>query len=182
MEKSSSFPERITDYITGKTIPLMGPEENRQAVERFLVEEKGYSKSDIAVNEKLAVMVMGEEYVSRIDLVIYLNRKRFMAIKCAAGSLGSREREIIAAARLVHPLPVPFCAVSDGKTAIVIETVSGKTLGEGVDVIWSKKKALEIFAGLEIRPMETERLAKEAVIFRSYDMMAVNIVSDPSDS
>jgi hypothetical protein len=37
----------IKDYLTGKDVALTGAEENRQKVIRFLVEEKGYSKSDI---------------------------------------------------------------------------------------------------------------------------------------
>ena len=36
-----------TDYVTGKEIPNIGAEQNRQAVERFLVEKKGFSKQDI---------------------------------------------------------------------------------------------------------------------------------------
>ena len=36
--------EMIADFITGKQIPLIGSEENRQAVCRFLVEKKGFKK------------------------------------------------------------------------------------------------------------------------------------------
>ena len=31
----------ITDFITGREIPNIGAEENRQAVARYLVDEKG---------------------------------------------------------------------------------------------------------------------------------------------
>ena len=40
----------ITDFVTGKEIPNVGAEENRQMVERFLVAEKGFSKADIEVD------------------------------------------------------------------------------------------------------------------------------------
>jgi hypothetical protein len=43
----------IIDYVTGKAIPNVGAEENRQMVERFLVNEKGYSKADIEVDVDL---------------------------------------------------------------------------------------------------------------------------------
>ena len=42
--------ETVVDYITGKTKPDTGAEANRQKVERRLVEEKGYAKSEIEVD------------------------------------------------------------------------------------------------------------------------------------
>ena len=45
----------ITDYITGKEVPNIGAEENRQALERFLVEEKGYFKEDIEVDVDIEI-------------------------------------------------------------------------------------------------------------------------------
>ena len=93
----------ITDFVTGKEIPNVGAEENRQMVERFLVNEKGFSKEDIEVDVDIEMTVAGEPYRSQIDLVVSIDggATRFMAIKCAAASLGSREREILAASRLL---------------------------------------------------------------------------------
>ena len=36
----------ITDFVTGKDLPNVGAEVNRQAIERFLVEQKGYLYRD----------------------------------------------------------------------------------------------------------------------------------------
>ena len=78
----------ITDFVTGKEIPNIGAEENRQMVEKFLVDEKGYLKEDIAVDVDLELTVAGEPYHSQIDLVVSLDDGlgpvHFMAIKCAA--------------------------------------------------------------------------------------------------
>jgi hypothetical protein len=63
-----------------------------------------------------------------------------MAIKCAAGSLGSREREILAAARVTSEYQIPFAVVSDGKTAVVLDTLTGEKLGEGMQQIPSRQK------------------------------------------
>jgi hypothetical protein len=83
----------ITDFVTGKDIPNVGAEENRQMVEQFLVREKGYSKEDIAVDVDLAITIGGETYRSQIDLVVSADGgygpTHLMAIKCAAASLGS---------------------------------------------------------------------------------------------
>ena len=42
----------ITDFVTGKEIPNVGAEENRQMVARFLVKEKGFSKEDIEIDHE----------------------------------------------------------------------------------------------------------------------------------
>ena len=167
----------ITDFVTGKGLPNIGAEDNRQAIERFLVEQKGYLKEDIQIDADIEMIVAGELYQSQLDLVVSVDggRTRFMAIRCVAGSLGSWEREIVAAARLLDNYQIPFSMVSDGKTAIVLDTVSGKKTGEGMDAIPSKKEALEKLDSLELQPFPKDRLEKEKLIFRTYDSENVNV-------
>ena len=165
----------ITDFVTGKEIPNIGAEENRQMLEQFLVNEMGYSKEDIAVDVDIELSLAGETYRSQIDLVVSLESNRFMAIKCAAASLGSREREILAAARLLAENQLPFSVVSDGKTAIVLDTVSGKKLGEGLDAIPSKAQAHEKLKEITLLPFPKDKREREKLIFRSYDSMNVNV-------
>jgi hypothetical protein len=163
----------ITDFVTGNEIPNVGAEENRQMVERFLVNEKGFSKEDIEIDVDIEITVAGELYRSQIDLVISVGggATRFMAVKC----LGSREREILAASRLLAENQLPFSVVSDGKTAIVLDTVSGKKLGEGLNAIPSKGEVREKLNTLQLRPFPKEKLEREKLIFRSYDSMNVNV-------
>ena len=167
----------ITDFVTGKEIPNVGAEENRQMVARFLVNEKGFSKEDIEVDVDIEMTVGGEPYRSQIDLVVSVDggTTRFMAIKCAAASLGSREREIIAAARLLAENQLPVSVVSDGKTAIVLDTVSGRKLGEGLPAILSKAEAREKLKTVKPAPFPKDKREREKLIFRSYDSMNVNV-------
>jgi hypothetical protein len=169
----------ITDFVTGKEIPNVGAEENRQMVEQYLVNEKGFSKQDVAVDVDIEISVAGELYCSQIDLVVSADDEhgstRFMAIKCAAASLGSREREILAAARLLGENQLPFSVVSDGKTAIVLDTVSGKKLGEGLNAIPSKAQAQKKLKEIKLRPFPKEKREREKLIFRSFDSMNVNV-------
>jgi hypothetical protein len=167
----------ITDFVTGKALPNIGAEENRQAIERFLVEQKGYLKEDIQIDADIEMIIAGELYRSQLDLVVSVDggKTRFMAIKCVAASLGSREREIVAAARLLDNYQIPFSMVSDGKTAIVLDTVSGKKTGEGMDTIPSKKEAIEKLESLDLLPFPKDRLEREKLIFRTYDSENVNV-------
>jgi hypothetical protein len=167
----------ITDFISGKEIPNVGSEENRQRVAQFLVNEKGFSKEDIEVDVDIEMTVVGEIYRSQIDLVVSIDggSTPFMAIKCAAASLGSREREILAASRLLCENQLPFSVVSDGKTAIVLDTVSGQKLGEGLNAIPSTDEVREKLKTMQPRPFPKEKLEREKLIFRSYDSMNVNV-------
>jgi hypothetical protein len=97
-----------------------------------------------------------------------------MAIKCAAGSLGSREREILAAARITDTYQIPFAMVADGKTAILLDTLSGKKIGQGLQKVPSKQKLSAAIKNTEFLPFPKERLRREKLIFRSYDSMHVN--------
>ncbi|MGD8962469.1 MAG: type I restriction enzyme HsdR N-terminal domain-containing protein [Desulfobacterales bacterium] len=166
-----------TDFVTGKEIPNVGAEENRQRVEKFLVSQKGYAKEDIEVDVDIEITISGQPYRSQIDLIILIDggRTRFMAFKCAAASLGSREREILAAARLLGENQIPLSVVSDGHTAIVLDTVSGRKLGEGLDALPSKDEANEKLSYLDLQPFPEEKRERESLIFRSFDSMNVNV-------
>lgn len=167
----------ITDFVTGQAVPNIGAEENRQAVARYLVAVKGYAREDIEVDVDFAINVGGELYRSQADLVVSADggQTRFMLIKCAAGSLGSRERETLAAARLLDRYQIPVAVVSDGKTAVVLDTLSGQKTGQGLTAIPSKEQAREKLKSLELQAFPAERLEREKLIFRTYDRENVNV-------
>lgn len=142
--------DMLVDYITGKEVPDIGAEANRQAFERILVDLKGFSKGEVAVDVPLELIVAGKPYGSRVDLVVGLEGRWLMVIKCAAGSLGSREREILAAARLLETYQIPISIVTDGKSAVVLDTVSGEKRGEGIDSIPNRDALIEILNKTEL--------------------------------
>ena len=168
----------MKDYLTGREIPDVGAEANRQAVERFLVETKGYQAAAIIVDAPLIFEVTGESYRSRIDLLVMAGQplRPFMAIKCAAGSLGSREREIVSAARIYDAAgQIPLAVVSDGRNATVLDTVSGQKIAEGMSAIPDHQAADQQIARNPPVPYPPERMERERLVFRSYDQLNVNI-------
>lgn len=166
----------LVDYVTGQAVPHVGTEAVRQRMEHFLVDEKGYARDDISVGAAIVVEIRGEVYRSRLDLTVGAGGRRFMVIKCVAGSLGSWQREILAAARIFEKAPIPLAVVTDGATALVYDTVSGKKIGEGLLAIPSREEAARRFAGVCFEPLSADRLEKEKLLFRSYDAMKVNVV------
>ena len=169
--------EWVTDFITGKKVPDVGAEANRQAIERYLVEKKGYRPEDIEVDAPLELIIRGEVYRSAADLVVSAAGKRYMVIKCAPGSLGSREREAVSAARLLdRAYQIPLAVVSDGRTATVLDTVTGRKMGYGLEALPSREAAEEKSAATVFQVLAENRCEREMLVFRSYDSMNVNVV------
>ncbi|MBF0211158.1 MAG: type I restriction enzyme HsdR N-terminal domain-containing protein [Desulfamplus sp.] len=171
----------LIDYITGKMVPDVGAEGSRQLFEKFLVENRGYDRADILVDVPIKVMFKGDEYVSTVDLIILCNQKPIMAARCVAGSLGSYEREILAASRLVYTdLQIPFSVSTNGKDALVRDVISGKPIckpngdkyeiEEGLEAVLSKSDAMKLLDSFEYLPFDPKKKEREMIIFRSYDI------------
>ncbi|MCK5784561.1 MAG: type I restriction enzyme HsdR N-terminal domain-containing protein [Desulfobacterales bacterium] len=175
MSENDKNYEMLVDYITGKTVPNVGTEEIRQRVEQYLVEEKGYNKEDICVDADIEIDIDGSRYVSQLDLVISVESSNVMVIKCAAGSLESREREVISASRIFASSPIPYAVVSDSKTAVIYASETGKKIGEGLKDVPSRTAAEKIISIYQPVQIPEKRLKKEKIIFRSYDSMNVNV-------
>ena len=165
----------ITDYITGQSVKNVGPEASRQIFEKFLVQEKGWAKKDIKVDEKIIVQFKGKDYISKIDLIVFCNDKAFMAVTCVAGSIGSYEREILSGARLIFDYQIPFAVSTDARDAIIMDTLSGKKYGQGLNTIPSREKAFEMVKSLEYQPYDENKKEREMIIYRSFNMEKINL-------
>lgn len=166
----------IRDYITGELVPEVGAEGNRQKVERLLVEQKGYDPGEIEVDVEIAFEVDGQPHRSHADLVVSPDGvTRFMLVKCVAGSLASREREAVSAARLLDRYQIPLAVVSDGQSAVVMDTITGRKIGEGLDAVPNRQAAVEALARFEPVSYPAERLRRERLVFRTYDVENVNV-------
>ena len=96
-------------------------ERARQKIARFLVEQKGYRKDDIEVGRLITLDVNGNKGVYRLDFLIRVADKSFMIVLFGPGSVVSRERPALAAARLVEDHAIPFAVVTNGRTAEVLQ-------------------------------------------------------------
>ncbi|MDI6889396.1 MAG: type I restriction enzyme HsdR N-terminal domain-containing protein [Thermodesulfovibrionales bacterium] len=159
----------ICDFITGQLFIDTDDERIRQGIERLLIEEKGYSKFDIEVDREFEI-VLGEEINrSKVDLVVSVEEKIFMVIKCARGSLVSREREVLSCARILDIYQIPFTVVTNGEDAEVLDTISGEVIGNGLEAIPSKSQILEILKGMEFKRLPEKRIEMEKRIYLAFE-------------
>ncbi len=141
----------------------------RHIAERLLLGEKGYVPADVRKNSVFDVTLGPETVKSNVDFLVVVNDRNAMVIKCAPGSLGSRERHVIAAARVLGSLPVPVAVVMDPMSALVLDTMTGKVTGEGFDAIPTREQLNAMVAGRELRPLAPEKLEREKRVLLAFD-------------
>jgi hypothetical protein len=143
--------------------------EARKMIEYLLLEKKGYQPEEIRKGVAFEVRLGQETVWSSADFVVTVDGRMGMLIKCAAGSLSSRERQAIAAARVISSPPVPIAVVADPETAEVLDTATGKVTGEGFGAIPVREQLGKILAGSELKPLSPERIEKEKRILLAFD-------------
>ncbi len=159
------------DFITGETIKDTHDERYRQKTARFLVEKKGYLKTDINPRQELRISIDGNITVIRIDFAVTVEEKTFMVIRYGPGSLVTRERPSVAAARLLEPYQIPVTVVTNGEDAEILDTISGKVIAHGFDAIPSKKEGIERMSAMEFYTISEKQSEREARILYAFDIV-----------
>jgi hypothetical protein len=143
--------------------------EARKMVEYLLLEKKGYRLEDFLKGAAFEVKLGEETIWSSVDFIVSVDGRKAMIIKCAAGSLDSRQRQAVAAARVIASPPVLVAVVADPENAEVLDVVTGKVIGEGFGAIPVKEQLLRILSETEPKPLSPERIEKEKRILLAFD-------------
>jgi hypothetical protein len=141
----------------------------RHIAERLLFGEKGYARDEVRKDVRFPVTLGPETLESSVDFLVTVVSRAAMVIKCAPGSLSSRERHVVAAARVIEPLPVPVAIVMDPLSAVVLDTTANKIIGEGFEAIPSKEQLIAMLAEKESKPIAPEKLEREKRVLLAFD-------------
>ena len=162
--------EFLVDYISGKELLDTPKERVRQKVEKYLIEEKNYSKEDIIVDYAFLVEVDNKKFLANVDLLIRIDDVNFMNIECAPPTVfSSLERKALACSRILKPI-IPYTVITDWVQTKIFETVSGKLIGEDIKSIPNINEAKEIVKNLSDfeRYFDEERIEKEKRILFAF--------------
>jgi hypothetical protein len=143
--------------------------EARKIVGYLLLEKKGYQPADIQKRVVFPVELGRERASSSVDFLVTVGGKKAMIIKCSSGSLTSRERQAVAAARVISSPPIPVAVVADPVGAEVLDVATGKVVGEGFGAIPIKEQLLQMLSGPQPLPLSPERTEKEKRILLAFD-------------
>lgn len=141
----------------------------RTLAERMLLGEKGYAPADIRKQVVFDVRLGDETVKSFIDFIVSSDGKDAMVIKCAAGSLSSRERQVVAAARVFGEVPIPVAVVMDPMSAVVLDGVTGKVVGEGFTSVPTKEQLHAWVSGRDLKPFPPEKAEREKRVLLAFD-------------
>jgi hypothetical protein len=143
----------LRDYLTGEELPDTDDERFRQQLARLLVEEKGFAKSELAPRLVIETLFNSIFVRSVIDLTVSLNGQRRLILRYGPGSLVTREKPALAAARLLDTAYcIPLAVVTNGLDAELLETAAGKVLAVGMTAIPDRARLAELTAQHPPRP------------------------------
>ncbi len=100
-----------------------------------------------------------------------------MVFKCASGSVVSRERQIIATARLLEDYVIPFAVVTNGVNIELLDTISEKVIGDSMQLIPTRQELLENSRNLTLKSAKKKKLVYEQRILHTYDEISCDISS-----
>lgn len=159
------------DYLTGKSLVDTDDERIRQQLARFLVQQKKYPKEDLEARLKIDTLFAGQFVTSTIDLVVSVQGRRFLLIRYGPGSLVTRERPAIAAARVLEPAyQIPLAVVTNGRDAEIIDTGSGKVIQQGLENIPDRSEAASLIGTMPFNTLPAgNKRERELRILNAYD-------------
>lgn len=155
------------DLITGKPLSASDDEPVRQATEARLL-AIGYSPQDISVD---ATRTLGPEQNSlRVlaDLLVNSEGRPALLLRCARGSLVTREKEAVATARIIAPTLVPLTVVTNGDDAELLETVDGRVLATGLAAIPAPEQLARMLAQRPPQEPTPHEITQAARVYAAY--------------
>ncbi|MCP3951108.1 MAG: type I restriction enzyme HsdR N-terminal domain-containing protein [Desulfobacterales bacterium] len=126
---------QLTDYLTGQRVDDTHDERYRQKLARHLVAQCGFAKADLTPRFKLKVSACGRQAIIPVDFLVTVSGKVGMLVKYGPGSLVTRHKPAIAVARIICPYLVPLAVVTNGEDAHLLNSITGKLTGEGLESI-----------------------------------------------
>lgn len=162
----------LNDYLTGEKLPDTDDEQCRQELARLMVEEKGYAAEELEPRLVIDTSFNNQSVRSLIELTVRLHGRRFMIIRYGPGSLVTRERAAIAAARILEPdHRIPLAVVTNCRDAELLDTLTGQVLETGMEAIPDRSRAADMFEKADFSPFpDQEKREREARILNVFDL------------
>jgi hypothetical protein len=162
----------LSDYLTGEELTDTDDERYRQQLARMMVEERGFAREELEPRLFIESIINSQYVKSTIELTVRLNGRRLMIIRYGPGSLVTRERAAIAAARLLdQDHRIPLAVVTNCRDAELLETLTGKVLATGMEGIPTREHLIHLLTGQAMEPFaDEERRDREMRILNAFDL------------
>ena len=160
-----------SDYVTGEPLVDTDDERYRQKLARLLVEERGFAKSELTMRRRIETLFAHQFVVSKIDIVVRIADQLVMVLRYGPGSLVTRERPAIAAARVLEESQmIPLVVVTNGEDAELLDARTGKVVATGLEAVPTREAVLNMLPGLDFSPVAPKRREPELRILNAFDV------------
>lgn len=162
----------LNDYLTGEELVDTDDERIRQQLSRLMVEERGYRREELLPRLQIETLFTRNFVTSTIDLTVELEGRQIMIIRYGPGSLVSRERSALAAARVLNDeYRIPLAVVTNGRDAALLDTITTSILDHGMQAIFDRNRAVEMLPSLIfLPPQDEEKRLREKRILNAFDL------------
>jgi len=129
-----------------------------------LLKQKEYPEEGMRFDQRFKLdLPDGTRIVIGVELVVWLQGRPALLVKCVTGNLVTRERASLAVARLYFEPPPPRVVVAGAADAVVFDTKSGKSTGFGFAALPASREVVELLrtdVPLCLSPEQREREKK----------------------
>ena len=159
----------LVDYLTGEARERTTYEDLRQALARYMVEEKGYDRQRLRAHYPVAYEVAGERLEREADIAVFSASGRLcLLLLFCAGQINTYSREARAMARLALPDPSPLVVVTDMREADLIAVRDGTVLAGGLRALPDGREVEALAEAWRYPAPDAERRSKESRILHAY--------------
>lgn len=162
----------LKDYLTGEVLTDTDDERVRQELSRMMIEKKNFRREELQPRLVIDTFFARCFVRSVIELTVSLEERQMMILRYGPGSLVSRERAAIAAARVLNPsYVIPLAVVTNGREAELLDTSTGKILGYGLQSIPVRQTVLQWMAEMPaMPPPDGKKRENEMRILNAFDV------------
>ena len=147
----------------------MGLAHVRKAVADYLLMDKGYQEDDVEIESEFSIELDEAVFTVKSDLTLRVDSRVFMLVKCAMTSPESWERYAVAMCRVACIDSIPFCLITDGEFARLVDVRTGKTVSEGFKSLPSKLEAAKILSEALSSPFACSKPEREKRILLAFE-------------
>ncbi|MGA7277247.1 MAG: type I restriction enzyme HsdR N-terminal domain-containing protein [Desulfocapsaceae bacterium] len=162
----------LNDYLNGEELTDTDDERIRQQISKMMVEELGYRRQELIPRLTIETLFTRNFVTSTIELTVELEGRQVMIIRYGPGSLVSRERSALAAARVLNgAYRIPLAVVTNGRDALLLDTITTAILAQGMEAIPNREQLLQLLPSLIfLPPQDEDKLLREKRILNAFDL------------
>jgi hypothetical protein len=161
---------QLTDFISGRTLDDTLDERHRQKIGRYLVQTKGYAKSNITSRHELTFNVDDRCARLLVTYTVALGRHIGMMVQYGPGSIVTRHRPALAMSRLIDRYQIPLVVVTNARQADILDGDSGRQVGSGLEEMPRRDQLEAICSRRNWPTISEQRAEKEARILMAFEV------------